>query len=219
MKNREAFDLKGPLMFWNLGLSIFSWIGASRTVPHLLYNIYTHSFEDTVCEPGLQMFGNGPAGLWTAFFIYSKVPELVDTLFIVLRKRKLIFLHWYHHVTVLLYCWHAFSTEAASGLYFVAMNFSVHAIMYGYYFLAAAKAVPKWFPTHLITLAQISQMFVGVGICVSTSIFSKTRTCHVEPSNQMAGAVMYASYFYLFVEFAVKRFILKPRTKAAKKLA
>ena len=52
-------------------------------------------------------------------FIYSKVPELVDTAFVVLRKKPLIFLHWYHHVTVLLYCWHSYYTLSSAGLYFV----------------------------------------------------------------------------------------------------
>jgi elongation of very long chain fatty acids protein 6 len=37
----------------------------------------------------------------------------VDTLFIVLRKKPLIFLHWYHHITVLLFCWHAFATQSS----------------------------------------------------------------------------------------------------------
>ncbi len=39
MNKREAFDLKGPLAFWNALLSIFSTIGMCRTVSrmHFLY--------------------------------------------------------------------------------------------------------------------------------------------------------------------------------------
>jgi hypothetical protein len=39
-----------------------------------------------------------------SFFTVSKVFELWDTFFIVVRKRPLILLHWYHHVTVLCVC-------------------------------------------------------------------------------------------------------------------
>ncbi len=56
---------------------------------------------------------------------HTQVPELFDTFFIVARKSKLIFLHWYHHVTVLLYCWHSFATRSSAGLFFVAMNYGV----------------------------------------------------------------------------------------------
>ncbi len=71
-------------------------------------------------------------------FIYSKIPELLDTIFMVLRNKKVIFLHWFHHATVLLYCWHAFHTSIASGIWFASMNYCVHSIMYMYFFLAAA---------------------------------------------------------------------------------
>jgi len=42
--------------------------------------------------------------LW--LFIISKVPETIDTLFIVLRRQQLIFLHWFHHASVLVYCFY-----------------------------------------------------------------------------------------------------------------
>jgi hypothetical protein len=82
-------------------------------------------------------------------------PELFDTAFIVLRKKPLIFLHWYHHITVLLYCWHAYAVRASSGLYFIAMNYSVHAIMYFYYFAMAVNIWPKWLNPIFITFFQV----------------------------------------------------------------
>jgi elongation of very long chain fatty acids protein 6 len=32
-------------------------------------------------------------------FIYSKIPELMDTVFLVLQKKRVIFLAWFHHTT------------------------------------------------------------------------------------------------------------------------
>ena len=115
MKTRKPFDLLSLLAFWNLFLSLFSAYGAIRTVPHMLNRIYTLPFEQTVCEPPHTAYGAGACGLAVQLFIISKIPELIDTVFIVLRKKPLIFLHWYHHVTVLLYCWNAYVTESAAG--------------------------------------------------------------------------------------------------------
>lgn len=207
MENLKPFDLRQPLALWNGVLSVFSTIGIIRTVPYLIGNILTLSYEETICTRPSESWGAGPCGFWVMLFIYSKVPELIDTVFVILRKKKLIFLHWYHHVTVLLFCWNAYATNAGSGLYFVAMNYTVHAVMYGYYCLQALKMMPKSFPVIIITIGQIAQMIIGTIVCFSAWYFKLSRkSCNNDMTNLIAGAVMYLSYFYLFFDFMVTRY-------------
>jgi hypothetical protein len=215
MKNRKPFDLKYQLAAWNLFLAVFSTWGAIRTVPQMLHMLREQDFEHTVCRSVCQhSYGGGASGFATQLFILSKIPELIDSVFIVLRKKPLIFLHWYHHVTVLLFCWNAYVDEASNGLYFVSMNYTVHAVMYFYYFLMTVRMVPKWFPSWIITLMQISQMMIGTFIIGITMYYShyggrlyKRGECSITDLSLWTGGIIYASYLYLFVEFAVKRFV------------
>eukprot|EP01063_Lacrimia_lanifica_P005439 TRINITY_DN1320_c1_g5_i1.p2 TRINITY_DN1320_c1_g5~~TRINITY_DN1320_c1_g5_i1.p2 ORF type:complete len:331 (+),score=137.58 TRINITY_DN1320_c1_g5_i1:93-1085(+) len=204
--------LQLPLAAWNWLLAVFSFLGAVRTVPHLLYTLSSGSFENTICDAPDATWGIGATGLWVQLFIFSKIPELVDTVLIVVRQRKLLFLHWYHHVTVLLYCWHAYATECGAGLYFVAMNYTVHAMMYAYYAAMALRLVPKWFPPILVTAAQIAQMFVGIFVCGASIYYYYERResaspCRNDPTNLVLGSAMYLSYLLLFVDFAVKKYL------------
>jgi elongation of very long chain fatty acids protein 6 len=216
MADKKAMDLKTPLALWNLFLSTFSFIGMFKTVPHLLYNLHTMTLTENLCREARYTFGGkGSCGLWVQLFIFSKIPELLDTAFIVARKKPLIFLHWYHHVSVLLFCWHSYATEASTGLFFVAMNYSVHAVMYGYYFLMAVDAKPKWLKPMWITIGQISQMIVGTSLCLmSFALLQKGETqCDVRKENVIAGGVMYGSYLYLFCKFAMEKSVDRPKKK------
>lgn len=42
--------------------------------------------QDTICSDAAITYGEGACGMWVMLFIFSKVPELVDTVFIVFRK-------------------------------------------------------------------------------------------------------------------------------------
>ena len=97
MHDKPRFELRLPLILWNVCLAIFSLLGTIRVWPEFIYTFNTHGFVYTVCD---YQCAYGITGFWTFLFVLSKVPELVDTLFIVLRKQELIFLHWYHHATV-----------------------------------------------------------------------------------------------------------------------
>lgn len=222
MKQQKEFNLELLLALWNLGLSIFSAWGSLLTMPHLIHFLTIKSFEETVCDSPAIIWGYGATGMAVQFFVLSKIPEVLDTVFIVLRKKPLTFLHWYHHVSVLLFCWNSYVTESAAGLYFVAMNYTVHAVMYFYYFARSIHIVPAKFPSWTITILQISQFIVGTYVVCAGIYFYvyggakyAPGTCHNKFSNMAAGAIMYASYLYLFIDFAFRRFIF-PQKKTDK---
>ena len=103
MRNRSPWKIKTPLIVWNISLAVFSILGFLRTSEELIYVLWNHGFGKSICY----CIDNwSVTGYWWICFAISKVVELGDTAFIVLRKRPLMFLHWYHHITVLIYTWH-----------------------------------------------------------------------------------------------------------------
>eukprot|EP00549_Striatella_unipunctata_P025291 CAMPEP_0118713978 /NCGR_PEP_ID=MMETSP0800-20121206/25877_1 /TAXON_ID=210618 ORGANISM="Striatella unipunctata, Strain CCMP2910" /NCGR_SAMPLE_ID=MMETSP0800 /ASSEMBLY_ACC=CAM_ASM_000638 /LENGTH=221 /DNA_ID=CAMNT_0006619611 /DNA_START=282 /DNA_END=947 /DNA_ORIENTATION=- len=207
MADKEAFRWRTSLAVWNLFLSTFSAIGVFRTAPRLFHSFSTMSFRDNLCLDPRIVYGSGSSGLWTALFIYSKFPELFDTFFIVIHKKPLIFLHWYHHITVLLYCWHSYANPAPLGIIFTVMNYSVHASMYFYYFLMAIRMKPKWIRPIVLTAMQIAQMVVGVFFSMMSFYYYLTdEGCLVQKENNIAAFVMYGSYLILFCQFFFSRY-------------
>jgi len=140
---------------------------------------------------------------------------MIDTVFLVLQKKKVIFLHWYHHITVMLYCWHAYIYHIGSGLTFASMNYSVHSIMYFYYFVCACgmrKLVRPFAP--LITFLQIAQMVVGTLVEFYTiyQLHFTNNDCMANSTNARLGTMMYVSYFILFTKLFIDNYIKKPPT-------
>mmetsp|Transcript_25450 Transcript_25450/g.71172 ORF Transcript_25450/g.71172 Transcript_25450/m.71172 type:complete len:285 (-) Transcript_25450:326-1180(-) len=203
---------KAILAVWNLSLSAFSWIGVSRCVPHLAAAVQAHGFKYTLCTHPQEWYMKGGVALWMGLFCISKLPELLDTLFLVLRQKPVIFLHWYHHVSVLLYCWHAYHFTIPPGIWFACMNFTVHGIMYFYYFLMAVgmyKLASNF--SGFVTAMQITQMLIGTVVMGMAGYYFLTEgedKCYNNKDNVFLGIGMYISYFLLFAAFAVKRYLL-----------
>jgi len=224
MKNREPLKLRTAKTIWNFGLSAFSFWGFFTTVSHLLFDehggVLTAGIEASICTHASN-FGCGSVGLATAAFIYSKCFELIDTVFILLAKREPIFLHWYHHITVLAFCWYAYAVRASNGIYFAVVNYSVHAIMYFYYGMTQLSPTTRKMVlpyAFYITLAQLSQMVFGL-LIVGLTVYYKynRRECYTYPHVNMFAIVMYFSYFVLFLEIFLRRYYFaKPKAKAKK---
>lgn len=215
MKNRPKFDLRIPLTIWSASLAIFSWFGSIRLWADYVYFIQRYGFKASMCDP---VFYKGVVGFWSWLFVLSKLPELGDTLFIILRKQKLIFLHWYHHCTVLLYAWYTYACYSAQARYFVLMNFTVHALMYTYYALKASKIVriPSWV-NMCITSLQIMQMLCGCVVNGYAYLFRKRgEWCSTTDSNLKVSFLMYFSYLVLFTHFFYIAYLDKKKATATK---
>ena len=193
MRSRPPFNLTAPLIAWNAALCVFSALGAAATLPAALAGLASLSaLRGTLCGP--VSFARGSTGAWVTLFMLSKGPELLDTAFLVLRKKPVNFLHWYHHSTVLAFCWFAFALESNLGLYFTTMNLIVHAVMYFYYGVHAAGWEPAW--GKWVTRLQIAQMFAGGALCVHAA-----RLGCEDARSIAAGLALYASYAVLFLNF------------------
>uniref|UniRef100_UPI003AAAC5FD elongation of very long chain fatty acids protein 6-like n=1 Tax=Centroberyx gerrardi TaxID=166262 RepID=UPI003AAAC5FD len=214
MKEREKLNLRRPLVLWSLSLALFSIVGAVRTGSFMLHVLRSGGFRSSVCD---QSFYYGPVSkFWAYAFVLSKAPELGDTAFVVLRKQRLLFLHWYHHITVLLYSWYSYKDMVAGGGWFMTMNYGVHALMYSYYAArAAGLRVPRPFAV-LITAAQISQMAVGLAVSGLVFRWRRRGDCPSHLDNIVWAALMYLSYLLLFTRFFYQTYLRRAEPKAAK---
>lgn len=136
-----------------------------------------------------------------SLFCLSKIPELGDTVFLILKRKPVRLLQWYHHATVMLFCWLALATEYTPGMWFALTNYFVHSVMYMYFFLmtfkSAARVVKPIAP--FVTIIQIAQMVWGLIVnAVAVGSYFRTGSCQIQPVTVYCAIAMYASYFWLF---------------------
>ena len=107
MASRPPFKLQTTARVWNVCVALFSIMGAYHCVPHLASQIFAHGFWYSTCADVYELAGSGHVALWAVLFTWSKLFELFDTALLVLRKRQLIPLHWFHHASVIAFAWAA----------------------------------------------------------------------------------------------------------------
>ncbi|XP_026201223.1 ELOVL fatty acid elongase 8b [Anabas testudineus] len=137
MKHRQPVDLKAVLIVYN-----FSMVGLSA---YMFYEFLVTSWLSKysyLCQP--VDYSSSPLAMRMAavcwWFFFSKVIELSDTLFFILRKKnnQLTFLHIYHHGPMIFNWWLGIKYVAGGQSFFIGLvNTFVHVVMYSYYGLAA----------------------------------------------------------------------------------
>lgn len=221
-KRQHAFELRKGLTIWNACLALFSILCFVRTSPEFARTLTKHGFVHSVCQ---STYGQDIVfDFWLLAFVGSKFVDLFDTAFIVLRRRRLTFLHCYHHVTVLVYCWHGGKELTAAGRWFCWMNYFVHSIMYIYYAIrASGYRIPKRISISVTSL-QLTQMIVG---CYIVCIVYQTKmkawqagldadeACRQSWENLYFCFAIYSSYFCLFLRFFIQAYLMPNKVTVA----
>lgn len=205
-KSPPAKYLAWPLTLWNLVLAVFSCLGCYFLGAEFVRLVSENGLRWSVCTKPEASHCDGAIGFWLVLFVLSKIPEMMDTVFLVLRKRPVIFLHAWHHLTVALYTWHAYVHRIGPGWWFSAINYGAHALLYWYYCLMTfgspvRRVVKRVAP--IITFLQLFQMFVGLFILLAQRWYKHTETADApceayHEANNRLGLGMYFSYAILF---------------------
>jgi len=154
MTHREPVKLKSILAIHNLSLSGFSLVSLAAICYYVLPMWRTHGTFEMVCDPSGRL-SKGPVVFWYYVFFLSKVYEFLDTVFQVLKKKPLQFLHVWHHCTTLALCWATIQDSMPVQWVDITANAFVHVIMY-YYYYVTAKGIVVWWKKY-ITKVQIAQ--------------------------------------------------------------
>ncbi|XP_030227979.1 elongation of very long chain fatty acids protein 4 [Gadus morhua] len=174
MKHREPVDLKGVLLLYNFAMVCLSGYMFQKFV--VLSRLSNYSL---LCQP--VDYSNSPLAMKMAnvcwWFFFSKVIELSDTVFFILRKKnnQLTFLHIFHHTTMIVNCWAGVKYVPGGQSFFIGLlNSFVHMIMYSYYGLAGLGPHMQkflWWKRYLTTLQLVQ--FVVVTTHTTYNLFTE----------------------------------------------
>ncbi|CAD6194060.1 unnamed protein product [Caenorhabditis auriculariae] len=215
MENRKPLNIRPLLILWNGSLAVFSILGTWRFGTEFFHLIFNRPWPDSIC---FSVDPYQPAAFWACMFAFSKIAEFGDTMFLVLRKRPVIFLHWYHHAVVLVLSWHSAVELTAAGRWFIFMNYLVHSIMYTYYAVTSiGYRLPKLI-SMTVTALQTTQMLIGVAISVIVLYLKLNgQLCQQSYDNLAICFAIYTSFLVLFSNFFNKAYLVR-RPKPSSKL-
>ena len=150
---------KNVMAGYNLIMTLFSFLCAV-TMIHCLMNLKKGVFSAGHFED--ELVGETYSKIVYLFYV-SKYVEFLDTYFLILCNRPVIWLQYLHHIGAPLDMGIIYYFNIEGAWIFVAFNGIIHTFMYYYY----ACCIMKWefpLPKQFITWLQMIQFVTGLGV-------------------------------------------------------
>ncbi|KAI9740044.1 MAG: hypothetical protein M1818_004795 [Claussenomyces sp. TS43310] len=207
MRTREPLKLKSLFLIHNFYLTAISAILLALYIEELVPTLLRKGVFYAICDPD---GGWTPRLVLLYYLTYlTKYLELLDTVFLFLKKKPLTFLHCYHHGATAVLCYTQLIGNTAVSWVPITLNLTVHVVMYWYYF-QSARGVRIWWK-EWVTRLQIIQFVIDLGFVYFASYTYFTSKyfhsmpnmghCAGEEFAAFAGIGVLSSYLVLFVLF------------------
>ena len=107
MKNRPPVQFASYVLpTWNALFAITNLLVFVKEAPARLNVLWNYGWTHCICH---FYFHVGPVAFWICIFLFSKFIWLIDTMFIILRKKTLTPFRFFHHISTLVYAWYMFA--------------------------------------------------------------------------------------------------------------
>ncbi|EUC66873.1 fatty acid elongase [Rhizoctonia solani AG-3 Rhs1AP] len=219
MRSREPMKLNTLFQFHNLYLTTGSGLLLLLMVEEVFPIWWKNGLFNAMCAesswtPRLEFY--------YMINYYIKYIELADTVFLVLKKKPLAFLHVFHHAATALLCFTQLNGRTSVSWVPIILNLTVHVFMY-YYYWATAGGRRIWWKKYLTTM-QITQFVIDLFAVyfASYSYFGTTYwpmiptmgTCSGTEGAALFGCALLTSYLFLFIDFYIRTYKAPVKGKA-----
>ena len=187
---------------------------------YLIHQISKNGIYSAICFHD-HTYDQGPVAFWFLLFVLGKVVELGDTVFLLLSGRKVIFLHYWHHATILPCCWYALKEKIPMFRACATINYTIHAVMYSYFALndtrlchANSSFRHEW--AQKITTMQCTQ-FVICLVMITTGAYDRYayNNTDIPYASVVLSYFILGSYLYLFLQFAEEKYAYRSQVRSA----